>query len=101
MIPFDKLREMFDMAEALVAELQHENVVLRAERDEARQALDKVLTRIGGEPEVTRGRVGAPLVLGHAEVASVNHLSVRDAAAALGVSKNTVQRARQRYEMAG
>jgi hypothetical protein len=116
----DRLVGLLEEWEALVRNLQQENVVLRAERDEARRALATLAGSAVAEqavdnrqaagsspappttpaaaptlqPRGRRGRRGRVRNLTDADLDRVKALSVREAADVLDCAINTLQRAR-------
>lgn len=96
-------RQLLDLLEnwdTLAASLQRENLILRAERDEARRALAEV-TQAGSMRHIgQRPRRSRPRIVADTEVAQLGHLTIREAATILGVSVGTIGNARRRLAAA-
>lgn len=97
----EQLIDLLESWDALVRNLQKANLVLRAERDEARRAHAELARPPASKPTLpgTRGSYGRKAVLVPAQLQDVAHMTAREAAAALGVSHNTVARYRRAIEI--
>lgn len=91
----DGLRDVTEALDRLVAELQAENTVLRAERDEARRALKDALIAFARPVVPAAAKPDQRLVTSRA-LLRVDGLSCRKAALVLGVSAKTIANARNR-----
>ena len=93
----DSVTELLEHWETLVETLSRDNLVLRAERDEARRVLSEMLDKAQIPTEASRFKSGHPRQLTDEMLAKVAHLSNVEASRVLHCHSSSVSRARNRH----